>query len=224
VPREPLDPGRPLAIAHRFGNEPRLVRGAVEAGADLVELDIWPYRGKLEVRHLKTMGPVPLLWDRKPYRLVSARAPRLELSELLDGHERGELMLDLKGRDVAASVAVRDEMRSLQPGAEYTVCSQSWTLLETFRDEPGVRVVHSVGSELRLRSLERRLPAHATGVGVNVRLLTRERVQRLRELVPLVATWRVNDADTLDRVLDWGVTAVITDSLHIVRALRARTP
>lgn len=223
MPRDPLPDGRPLAVAHRFGNEPGLVRGALDAGADLVELDVWPHRGRLEVRHLKTMGPIPLLWDRRPYRLVGASAPRLELAELLDGHERGELMLDLKGRDVTGAEAVRDHMRRLMPGARYTVCSQSWRLLEVFRTEPGVRVVHSVGSERALRSLERRLPHDAQGIGVNVRLLSAERVRRLRRIVPLLATWRVNDVDTLDRVLDWGVTAVITDSLHIVRALRART-
>jgi glycerophosphoryl diester phosphodiesterase len=224
VPRDAPAPGRPLAIAHRFGNEPRLVRGALDAGADLVELDVWPYRGRLEVRHLKTMGPVPLLWDRRPYRLVSARAPRLELAELLDGHTGGELMLDLKGRSVAGAVAVREHMRRMLPGAEYTVCSQSWQLLEGFRAEPGVRVIHSVGSEARFRGLRRRLPRDVEGIGVNVRLLTRDRVRQLRQLAPLVATWRINDMETLDKVLDWGVTAVITDSLHIVRVLRARTP
>lgn len=222
MPRDALPLGRPLVIAHRFGNEPHLVRGAVEAGADLVELDVWPYRGRLEVRHLKTMGPIPLLWDRRPYRLVSARAPRLELGELLGGHEGGELMLDLKGRDVAGAVAVRDQMRRDLPGVAYTVCSQSWALLGAFRDD--ARVVHSVGSASRLRRLPRALPSDARAVAVNVRLLDRERVAALRARVDEVLTWRVNDVETLERVLDWGVTGVITDSLHIVRALRARHP
>ena len=223
MPR-PVDPGRPLAIAHRYGNEPDQLAPAVNAGADLIELDLWPYRGRLEVRHLKTMGPVPLLWDRKPYRLVSARAPRLELPELLSAHGDGELMLDLKGRNTAGATQVREELRRALPGAPYTVCSQSWQLLDAFHDEPGVRVIHSIGSERRMRAVLQRFPARAEAVGANVRLLTADRVKRLLERVPLVLTWRINDVDTLDRVLDWGVNGVITDSLDIVREIRTRHP
>ena len=47
----------PLAIAHRSGNHLERLQPAVAAGADLIEADVWLHRGKLEVRHLKTLGP-----------------------------------------------------------------------------------------------------------------------------------------------------------------------
>lgn len=57
---DPLSPGDeqdaafPLAIAHRAGNDLRALGAAARAGVDLIEADIWPWRGRLEVRHLKT--------------------------------------------------------------------------------------------------------------------------------------------------------------------------
>ena len=37
-----------LAIAHRYGNGLRQLHRAEDAGADLVEADVWLYRGRLE--------------------------------------------------------------------------------------------------------------------------------------------------------------------------------
>ncbi len=62
--------------------------------------------GRLELRHLKTLGPLPVLWDR--WRVTGARAPRLQLSDVLRSLRPGTgLMLDLKGIDprLPASVA-----------------------------------------------------------------------------------------------------------------------
>ena len=47
----------------------------------LVEADLHLRRGRIEVRHLKTLGPLPLLWDR--WRLAPGWRPRLELGALL---------------------------------------------------------------------------------------------------------------------------------------------
>ena len=53
-----------LAIAHRSGNTVAGLRSALDLGVDLVEADVHAYRGRLEVRHLKSMGGLPWLWDR----------------------------------------------------------------------------------------------------------------------------------------------------------------
>ena len=53
-----------LAIAHRAGNSLAGLREANRLGADVIECDVHAYRGRLEVRHLKTAGPLPFLWDR----------------------------------------------------------------------------------------------------------------------------------------------------------------
>ena len=66
-------------IAHRAGNDPAHARSAWEAGADLIEADVWLYRGRLEVRHTKTMRGLPLLWDR--WSLAPGWGPRLLLGD-----------------------------------------------------------------------------------------------------------------------------------------------
>ena len=73
--------GSPFFVAHRAGNDLAQLRAAEEIGLDLVEADIRLFRGRLEVRHLKTLGPIPVLWDR--WRLANPFAPRLQLDELL---------------------------------------------------------------------------------------------------------------------------------------------
>src|SRR5437763_5061456 len=79
-----LDPGRqPLLIAHRVGNSPSAIPAAVAAGADLIEADVHLYRRRLEVRHTKTMGVLPWLWDR--WYLVPAATERLVLAALVGG-------------------------------------------------------------------------------------------------------------------------------------------
>ena len=66
-----------LAIAHRAGNSLAGMHAANELGVDVIECDVHTYRGRLEVRHLRTAGPLPFLWDKG--ELVSASAPRLGL-------------------------------------------------------------------------------------------------------------------------------------------------
>src|SRR4029079_16018293 len=95
-----------LAIAHRAGNSLAGLHAANELGVDVIECDVHEYRGRLEVRHLKTAGPLPFLWDR--WELASASAPRLGLRELLEADRHGTtFMLDLEGRrsTTAPSVA-----------------------------------------------------------------------------------------------------------------------
>ena len=48
---------RPLAIAHRGGNSLEAAWKAIELGIDMLETDVWPYLGRLEVRHVDELGP-----------------------------------------------------------------------------------------------------------------------------------------------------------------------
>ena len=88
----------PFVVAHRAGNDLGILRRAEALAPRLVEADLHLRRGRVEVRHLKTLGPLPLLWDR--WRLAPGWRPRLELPALLEAAAPGtELMLDLKGHD-----------------------------------------------------------------------------------------------------------------------------
>jgi glycerophosphoryl diester phosphodiesterase len=203
-------------IAHRAGNNLDALARAEAAGVHLVEADVWLFRDRLEVRHLKTMGPIPILWDR--WKLASGLGPRLLLHDLVGAAAPStELMLDLKGSAAGLPGRVADTMARLAPGRRYTVSSQWWKQLEPFRQLPHVRVIHSIGSLRRLAALPRWLGTQrAEAVAINRRLLTRERLADLRVLTPSVFTWTVNEPAHLDELLDWGVDGIISDDYHIL--------
>jgi glycerophosphoryl diester phosphodiesterase len=213
-----------LAIAHRAGNSLAGLHAANELGVDVIECDIHSHRGRLEVRHLKTAGPLPFLWDR--WELVRASAPRLGLRELLEADEHGTLfMLDLKGRHTRAGEAVA---RLLHDGGHHRpvlVCGRWWPSVDALAHLPYVRPVLSARNRLELGRLLRRLRAGGAvhGVSVHRSLLDRSRVAELHRYVEVVMTWPVNDLASLDAVLSLGVTGVISDEHHVLAELRART-
>jgi glycerophosphoryl diester phosphodiesterase len=221
---EPWAPPRsPLAIAHRAGNHLALLQTAERSGADLVEADLWLHRGRVEVRHLRTFGelPVPVLWDR--WQLARGWGERLTLPELLAAASPGtRFLLDLKGIDVRLASQVRRTMAALAPDRPYAVCSQSWELLEAFRGNELALIVHSVGDERMLRDIQERLTWHEhQAVGVDHRLLTAPRVTALRDLVPAVFAWTVNSESRMHELVDWGVNGIISDRLEVLESLLA---
>ena len=99
----------PFIVAHRAGNDLELLRRAEALRPRLIEADVHLYAGRLEARHLKTLGPLPLLWDR--WYLASPRTPRLRLAALLEGASpETTLMLDLKGLRRSVGRRVRDRL------------------------------------------------------------------------------------------------------------------
>lgn len=224
MPARLLDPSRPIAVAHRAGNDLARLRAAEEAGADVIEADIWLRRGRLEVRHLKTIGPIPIFWDR--WYLAGLRIPCLLLSELVAAAAPDTLlMLDLKGWNNRLGPAVQREMARVAPGRAYAVCAQRWAMLGPFHAVPEAIVVHSIGKASRIgRAFEHiSRPGHAA-VSIDQKLLTPELVARLREHAAVVMSWPVNDEELLARLHSWGVNGFITDSLEIATAVTRLKP
>lgn len=202
-----------LHVAHRAGNGIPLLAPALALGADLLEADVHLRRGRLEVRHGKSLGPLPWLWER--WYLL--RDDRLQLHDLLAGLPDGAtLMLDLKGWQPWLGVRVREAMADAPP---YLVCGRQWRMLEAFADLPNVRVVHSTRTLAELTRLEHHLSTHPTwGVSVHRSLLTKDRVTALRRRAEIVMTWPVNDLQEYDDVVGLGVNAVISDDLAVLLA------
>ena len=202
-------------IAHRAGNDLSMLRDAVHYGARLVECDLRLYRGRIEVRHLKTMGPIPILWDT--WHLANPFKRRLQLHELLDavGPIGAELMLDLKGRDPRLSQRLLAELDARSIQLPVTVCARSWKLLDPFEEREDVRTVCSVGTRRGLRRLlARRRERRLGGVSIHANLLDANTVAQLRDRCEIVMTWPVNCADRARTLLDWGVHGLITDEAH----------
>ena len=102
---ESQPPTRPLTIAHRAGNKLSRLEEAFEAGVDYAEADVWLHHGRLDVRHDKTAGLPPVLWDR--WSLRPGWTPRLVFDDLLTAASgRGRLLVDLKGQEDGLGEAV----------------------------------------------------------------------------------------------------------------------
>ncbi|MGC4111837.1 MAG: glycerophosphodiester phosphodiesterase [Nocardioides sp.] len=209
-----------LAIAHRAGNSLAGLHRANQLGADVIECDVHHHRGRLEVRHLKTAGPLPFLWDR--WELASASAPRLGLAELLAAGDRGTtFMLDLKGRSVSAGSSVARLLHESDESRPILVCGRRWPAVDAVAELPYVRPVLSARNRAELARLDRRLAGgpRVDGVSLHRSLLSRDVVSRMRDRVDLVMTWPVNDLRSLDCVLGHGVTGVITDVPEVLVAV-----
>jgi glycerophosphoryl diester phosphodiesterase len=218
----PFDRSPFLRIAHRAGNTVAGLRAAEAANCDVAEADIWYYRGRLEVRHTKTMGPAPLLWDR--WSLEPAWQPRLQLDQLVAaaGHET-LLMLDLKGGHQSLSEAVIAEMRSTAPGVRYLVCSQWWDSLERFRHVEEAFVIHSAGNARMVRDVVERLSwGRRHAVTAHRRLLSTGIVARLHEHAEAVISWPINTMAEYEEVRAYGVDGITSDSIPLLQQLANR--
>lgn len=211
--------GSPFVVAHRSGNSLSALKLAEGLGVRTIEADVHLHRGRLEVRHLKTLGPIPLLWDR--WTLARPWARRLVVPELLEAvAPPTELVLDLKGGNRLLSERVLEALAPrLAGGHGVTVCARSWPLLEPFAGVECVRSVHSVGSARQLARLRRRLGGRRIqGISIHERLLDSRCVRELGEVADLVLTWPVNTVERARELAAWGVDGLISDRPDLVRA------
>lgn len=210
----------PLAIAHRAGNHLDQLRPAVQAGADLIEADVWLHRGNLEVRHLKTLGPIPILWDR--WKLVSGRAPRLYLQDLLEAWPDGaELMVDMKGDSPRFPETLGKALETHHKGQPVTFGGREWGLLKPLQGYPNARFFPSCGYQEQVAELLGQWEEHYDAAVLHASLVTSENVQAVKDAGGDIITWPINTVEALDTVVAVGVSGVICDSLDVVRYLAA---
>lgn len=210
-----------LAVAHRAGNDLETLREAALLGADVIEADVHLHRGRLEIRHHKTMGPLPWLWDK--WEVTPGSLPRLVLSELMDALPPGTtVMLDLKGVGQAGAEVAR-LLHARFPEDPLLVCARWWPSVLPFRDAPWAQVLLSARGRMELARLRRRLAAGSApdGVSLHLSLLTPAVVAEIKEHVPLVLTWPVDDDASLQEAHRVGVDGVITKDLDVVRQVVA---
>jgi glycerophosphoryl diester phosphodiesterase len=222
-----MSEGSVLAIAHRAGNSLADLRQAIDLGADVIEADVNNYQGRLEIHHLKTMGPLPWLWDR--WELHSVKAPRLGLAELLRAAGDGvTFMLDIKGKDAATGQLVAQQLHAHAPERPVLVCSRYWPVLTAFESIPWVRILRSARNRTELAPLLAQAPPPAGrrgyGASVHRSLLTSDVVSRLHDRLDVVMTWPINDDAALEQVLglrQTGTVGVISDEPAVLRRLLA---
>jgi glycerophosphoryl diester phosphodiesterase len=231
---------RVLAIAHRAGNSLSGLQEATSLGVDVVEADVHAASGRLEVRHSKSLAPLPWLWDRpgpvRPPRRpggpprqrrvewVPRSLPVLQLEELLGALDpAATLMADLKGAGGVGPRTVRAlEARAQSRGAApVLLCGRWWPAVDAVGDRPWARPVLTARKWAELLRLRQRVRGSGRPYAVSVHrsLLTAAVVSELHERVERVMTWPVNSQAALDEVLSRGVRGVISDESDVLRAV-----
>ncbi|CAN5853807.1 glycerophosphodiester phosphodiesterase [soil metagenome] len=207
---------RPLAIAHRAGNDLDRAAEAIADGADMLETDIWPFHGRLEVRHTKTIGPLPIYWEK--WYIDSIGGRQMHLAELLEGTPVGaQLFLDLKGRFPRLGHRVVRAIQRIQPEREMVICGRSWRQLDAIATVPNVHIFYSVGDEDELAQVWSKLESRQNrAVSINHGLLTEETVARLNDLGTTIIAWTVNDPAVARTLFELGVDGFTTDNRELL--------
>ncbi|MDQ4044804.1 MAG: hypothetical protein M3173_05075 [Chloroflexota bacterium] len=199
---------RPLVIAHRAGNQPARAKRAIERGVDMLEADVWRYRKNLEVRHLKTLGPLPILWDR--WELRPGWTPRLHLAELLrETPPTIPIMLDLKGRDPNLAADILETMRQEHIEHEIVMCTRNWLHLDRIHDAGDVHRIYSVGSQQERDAIFSRVETmEHPAVSIHHDLVTPALMRRFDEAGVTVISWGATTRTEVDLLLSLGIDGI----------------
>lgn len=208
-----------LAIAHRAGNDLAVLHQAAVLGAHVIEADVHLHRGRLEVRHQKSMGRLPWLWDK--WQVYPADLERMLLDELMDALPAGQtVMLDLKGMGkVGPSTLAHLHERSVEH--PLWVCARWWPSSLAFTDVPWAKVLLSARGRTEIARLRRHLRTSSPpyGVSVHLSMLRPDLVDELQSYGTKVLSWPVDDEASLTRAQALGIDGAITKDLGIVKEL-----
>ena len=223
APHPVLPQHRPLAIAHRGGNSPAEIERALALGVDMLEVDIWPFHGRLEVRHAKSLGPVPIYWEK--WYITSWFGKQFQLKHLLAATPAAtRLFLDLKGTLPRLGERVVRAVRRQQPDREIVLCGRDWRQLDRVAHLPFVHVFYSVGTDDELARVWPTLESAPTrAISINYVLLTDEVLNRLDNLGTTIIAWTVNDPEMARTLMAKGVDGFTSDNPALLdRIVRCR--
>lgn len=232
----------PLRIAHNYGNSRRHLALALEGPVDYIEADVWYQGGRLVVRHERKVGPLPILFDKKPEN-PAERGPgrcglalgwwylKLQMSAryleevLALAHGRRCIMVDVKGgrcgRQSAFARALAQGVRLAGMADKVTFCGQNWPVLRHLRViDPDLRVHYSIGTERQVRAFRRvRQDETLRGVCLHRSLVDARRVAILKRRGLAIWTWAVDDLARARELLAMGIDGIISNRLDVLEAL-----
>ncbi|MCQ6556439.1 glycerophosphodiester phosphodiesterase [Streptomyces sp. C10-9-1] len=243
IPHPYLDHPSTLAFAHRGGtadgleNTAAAFRRAAEAGYRYFETDVHTTRdGRLVAFHDSTLDRVTdvrgriaqLSWSEVSRARVAGREPLPLFEELLEEFPEARWNVDLK-TESALEPLVGLIART---GAWDRVCVGSFDEGRVARAAraAGPRLATSLGVRgvlaLRLASLGLPVPVREGAVCAQVperqggvRVVDRRFVRAAHARGLQVHVWTVNDAASMERLLDLGVDGIMTDHLQTLRAV-----
>jgi glycerophosphoryl diester phosphodiesterase len=232
--------GRPVRIAHAYGNRRDKIEAAANADIDFMEADVWGRAGELWVRHERRLGLLPLLADRRPqgvdsigpwalplllgYYLRPDIDP-LRLSELLARTQgRRGLLLDAKRGCGGASPRAYARMlarclaQTQPPSGEIIVCGRTEVLDRVREAAPHLDVRYSIEKPQHWEDFKRHLEADSSlrGVCMARKFLNDEIIRFLKDNRLEVFCWTVDDPAEANRLLALGVDGIISNSIPLL--------
>ena len=212
---------QPLAIAHRGGNTLAKLEAAFAVNIAYSEIDLWFHRGRLEVRHDKAAWRLPIVWDRGALKLRWRKGLTFEVLLAAMGG-RGRLLVDLKGEAEGLAAALAGSLKRAKAEESVAFCG-GWAHLDRLSELlPQVQRFYTIGTLERLAALRPRLErGEIAGVSINWRVLTEEIASELKEKgVESIVVWTVETREAAERVMGWGASGIISDSLPLLVAIQ----
>jgi glycerophosphoryl diester phosphodiesterase len=244
--------GRPIGFAHRGGaltganvgleNSMVAFESAVDLGYRYLETDVHATSdGALLAFHDRTLDRVTdrsgvvsqLRYDEVKRALIDGREPIPLLSEILERWPDVRVNVDAKADNTVWPLV--DVVNRQRAWDRVCVASFSPSRLHRLRSRLGPRVATSLATvgvgALRLLpgGLPRRLALGSAGQAAQVpvrrgrlEIVTAQFVQRAHRLGKQVHVWTIDDPAEMERLLDLGVDAVITDRTDLLREVYRR--
>ncbi len=234
--------GRPIRIAHAYGNRRDKIEAAANADIDFMEADLWYRGGEVWVRHERRLGCLPLLFDRRPQGVdsvgpwaltvfpgyyVRLDVDPLRLAELLERTQgRCGLLLDIKGSYAgegarAYAQALARNLAQAPRQESIIVCGGAEVLDRVREAAPDLDVRHSIEKQRHWENFTRRQEAdsHLRGVCMAHEFLNDEIIRFLGDKGLRVFCWTVDDPAEARRLLALGVDGIISNSIPLLEQL-----
>lgn len=235
--------GRPIRIAHAYGNRRDMIEAAASADVDFMEVDLWYRAGEVWIRHERRLGCLPLLYDRRsqgvdsigpwaltvfPRHYVRLDINPLRLAELLERTQgRCGLLLDIKGsyavegaRAYARTLA--HNLAEAQPATgEVIVCGEMEVLDRVREAAPDLDVRYSIEKQPHWENFLRRLEAdsHLRGVCMAAEFLSDDIARFLRDKGLQVFCWTIDDPVEARELLARGVDGITSNNIPLLEQL-----
>lgn len=235
--------GRPIRIAHAYGNRRDMIETAANADVDFMEADLWYRAGEVWVRHERRLGCLPLLYDRRPQGVDSVGPwaltvfPRhyvrldinpLRLAEVLERTQgRCGLLLDIKGsyagegaRTYARALA-RNLAQAQPTTGEVIVCGEMEVLDRVREAAPDLDVRYTIEKQRHWEGFLRRLEADSPvrGVCMDHEFLSDEIARFLEDKGLRVFCWTIDDPAQARELLALGVDGIISNNIPLLEQL-----
>lgn len=209
----------PVLIAHAGGNSSDRAGISFDGGADLVEVDIWSYRNRLETRHERRIPLTRVLFERWYMKWAPAR--HSSFSELLAlSVGRGGVLLDFKNTRAVPDL-LKQALAEAGEGTRVCASSQLWSILRQVNKQvPEMEMFYSIDVEDQLNlflSIAERDPV-PSGVSCNHERLDEGLIEHFHDLGLAVIAWTVDDPQRAVELTEWGVDAITTNALNAVKA------